>query len=94
MQFITLTTVNLSQLLVAHLSQRHGPCMDDKFHHAMTHNFISQLSTAHLISLSQFLMAHLSQRHGPCMDDKFHPAITHRFYITGPLDMMMMMMVG
>ena len=61
---------------------RHSPSVQGKSHHAMTHNFISQLSTAHLISLSQFLMAHLSQRHGPCMDDKFHPAITHKFHIT------------
>ena len=61
---------------------RHSPSVQGKSHHAMTHNFISQLSTAHLISLSQFLMAHLSQRHGPCMDDKFHATIKHKFYIT------------
>ena len=65
-QFITLTTVNLSQSLTA---------------------------IYHIIDgkLSQLVMAIITG-HSPCMDKEFqHPNDTHRFYITGPLDMMMMM---
>ena len=69
--------------------------MKGESHHAVTHNFISQLSTAHLISLSQFLMAHLSQRHGPCMDEKFHHAMTHIYMIiiNGTLSQLVMAII-
>jgi hypothetical protein len=72
---------------MAHLSQRHGPCMDDKFHHAIRQIYIIIING----TLSQLVMAIITG-HSPCMDKEFqHPNDIHRFCITGPLDMMMMM---
>ena len=44
-QLSTAHLISLSQFLMAHLSQRHGPCMDDKFHHAITQFYITALYT-------------------------------------------------
>ena len=56
-QFITIINSNLislSQFLMAHLSQRHGPCMDDKFHPAITKFYIIIINGTFNFSITIF----------------------------------------